>query len=145
MNERKISVSNLLKYADAEFAYVYDTEVCKKCIHDEVCADSIKKDFWIKTKMNLPNHSCKFFIEKTNTVTFPAKIGETVWVSPNNGKFFHTGKLYGINESQSYLVFVDDAVTDLVSFPLKGECFYDWFFKVYTYEEARIIFESKSL
>lgn len=66
----------------------------------------------------------------------PCQIGSTVWVSPNHGKSFHTGKLYGTNKyGAPYLVFVDDKKRDFVENPL-GRCFYDWFSKVYTRAEA---------
>lgn len=68
-------------------------------------------------------------------VVLPCKVGATVWVSPNNGKSFHTGKLYGVNERGSYLVFVGDDVKDLVDHPL-GRHFFDWFGRVYTREAA---------
>lgn len=69
-------------------------------------------------------------------VRLPCKVGSTVWVSPNNGESFHTGKLYGMNENGSYLVFVDDKVRDFVDFPFERKAIYDWFFKIYTREEA---------
>ena len=65
----------------------------------------------------------------------PCKIGDTVWVSPNNGKSFHTGKIYGRNEKGSHLVFVDDNDKHCVKNPL-DRAFYDWFRAVYTRGEA---------
>lgn len=74
--------------------------------------------------------------EAGTLVRLPCKVGDTVWVSPNNGKSFHTGKLYGMNENGSYLVFVDDKVRDFVDCPFMNKSIYDWFFKIYTREEA---------
>lgn len=65
----------------------------------------------------------------------PCEVGSTVWVSPNNGKSFHSGKLYGKNKKGSHLVFVDDADRNCVEHPLERP-FYDWFIEVYTSEEA---------
>lgn len=69
------------------------------------------------------------------TYTLPVPVGATVYVSPNFGRSFHTGKLYGINENGSYLVLVDDETTKYVEAPL-DRAFWDWFAKIYTVEEV---------
>lgn len=75
-------------------------------------------------------------------VTLPCKVGSTVWVSPNCGKSFHTGKLYGVNERGAHLIFVDDSERYGVQNPL-NHAHYDWFFKVYTRAEAEKALEEK--
>lgn len=73
-------------------------------------------------------------------IELPCKIGADVFVSPNNGKSFHKARLYGKNGNGSHLVMVcDETLTKeekhLVSSPI-GRLFYDWFYKIYTKEEA---------
>lgn len=73
-------------------------------------------------------------------VELPCKVGADVFVSPNNGKSFHKARLYGKNNNGSHLVMVcDETLTEeekhLVSSPI-GQLFYDWFYKIYTKEEA---------
>lgn len=97
---------------------------CENCIHREVCPGY---------QVTMPD--CKQYKDEARFIELPCKVGDTVWVSPNNGKSFHTGKLFGKNERGSHLVFVTDTVTDFVSQPL-NRFFYDWFFRVYTREEA---------
>lgn len=75
-------------------------------------------------------------LENGTLVELPCKVGSDVYVSPNNGKNFYIGTLYGKKENGSYLVFVHHKVGALIPYPLENNAFYDWFFKIYSKEEA---------
>lgn len=70
----------------------------------------------------------------------PCEIGETVWVSPNNGKSFHTGVFLGVKASETnlehiaYIVHVNDIEKKYVDNPM-DKVFIDYFCKVYTKTE----------
>ncbi|MDE6021607.1 MAG: hypothetical protein K2H01_11505 [Ruminococcus sp.] len=77
----------------------------------------------------------KEMLESERIVELPYKVGSEVYVSPNNGKDFYIGTLYGKNERGSYLVLVHHKVRD--SAPSKLEiAFYDWHFNLYSKEEV---------
>lgn len=75
-------------------------------------------------------------LENGTLVELPCKVGSDVYVSSNNGKNFYIGTLYGKKENGSYLVFVHHKVGALIPYPLENNAFYDWFFKIYSKEEA---------
>lgn len=71
------------------------------------------------------------------------ELGATVWVSPNDGESFHTGKLLGHGKNGYYIVFVVDDVTDFVDNPFENKHFFDCVAKVYTREEVEQIFSER--
>lgn len=82
----------------------------------------------------LENDSIQFLYK------LPCEIGATVWVSPNNGKSFHTGTFLGIKANENnlkhiaYMVQVNDIEKSYVDSPM-SKVFIDYFSKVYTKAE----------
>jgi hypothetical protein len=73
-------------------------------------------------------------------IELPCNIGETVWVSPNNGKSFHSAILLGVKANRhntkhlSFIVEVNDNARDFVKHPL-SRSFVDYFGQVFTREQ----------
>ncbi|MFR7906808.1 MAG: hypothetical protein ACLU4K_01130 [Oscillospiraceae bacterium] len=109
---------------------------CEKCYHYEMC-QSLEDCNKIK-KINAT--SCSFYRDKSLIIELPVPTESYVFVSPNNGKDFHKAIIYGMNKKGSYLVrLCDDLLEEnekhIVKNPMH-RIFFDWFFKIYTREEA---------
>lgn len=69
-------------------------------------------------------------------IVLPCKIGEEVYVSPNNGKDFYKATLRGLHfNNEGKMAYVVDVIR------FNGNTFMDYFTKVYTKEEYESINE----
>lgn len=113
---------------------------CKECIREIVCKYNDDVNEYCKG-------NCPHFKDHSKFVELPCKIGTKVFVTPDRGKHFHKATLYGCDEKGTFLVFVNDneLLEDekhIVANPML-RCFYDWFLKVYTKEEAEKALEER--
>ena len=115
---------------------------CENCYHAGVCKNYPCTGLPPKMRQELLDKGCEHYKDKSLIVELPVPVESYVFVSPDNGKCFHKAVIYGKNKNGSYLVCLRDDLLDendkhLVENPLpRSRIFYDWFFKVYTSEEA---------
>lgn len=120
---------------------------CKNCYHKDICTHVRAYNFAKNHNLDhfLIGHqetvaNCENFKDKSLIVELPVPVESYVFVSPNNGKNFHKAIIYGMNKKGSYLVrLCDDLIEENEKHIVKNpsrRIFYDWFFKIYTREDA---------
>ena len=82
--------------------------------------------------------------EIDKVLELPCGIGQSVWVSPNNGKSFHNGILIGVKfnehnlKHKAFIVRITDSDKRYVDNPISKPMI-DYFAKVYTIDEVKEI------